>query len=260
MTRWCLRLRLWPLLGSIPKIDANRVLVNQLPPKKCRDGNKRPGQHAKINAPRPDYRFGPILETQQPIQSGQRQQHDSQCSVRPGCYQTANLRHRYQVHQSGGSRHSPTECANAGEPEPGPRPEGIAADQVSHIRSKQAQQGCNREVNQRGMEWMPPDSCAAHDGLEGYVSGHNRSPLVSGSTADRPIPGCQSNFSLPVFFLLFTMPLLTGCQGPLSMLDPAGPGALDATLLWWGIFGFFTVVYIGVVVAWLVALKKRSSP
>lgn len=53
--------------------------------------------------------------------------------------------------------------------------------------------------------------------------------------------------------------LLPACSGPLSMLDPAGPGAREAATLWWGIFAFFTLVYLGVVIAWFYALRRNDG-
>lgn len=53
--------------------------------------------------------------------------------------------------------------------------------------------------------------------------------------------------------------VLPACRGPLSMLEPAGPGAREAAILWWGIFGSFTVIYVAVIAAWLIGLKRRSQ-
>lgn len=50
--------------------------------------------------------------------------------------------------------------------------------------------------------------------------------------------------------------LLAGCTGPYSTLDPAGPAALTAAWLWWAMFGFATLVLLGVVALWLYAMIR----
>lgn len=50
--------------------------------------------------------------------------------------------------------------------------------------------------------------------------------------------------------------LLAGCQGPQSALDPAGPAAQAAAWLWWGMFAWFGLVLLLVVLLWLLALRR----
>nr|WP_256504405.1 cytochrome c oxidase subunit II [Gilvimarinus xylanilyticus] len=58
--------------------------------------------------------------------------------------------------------------------------------------------------------------------------------------------------------LVLTSVLATGCGGPQSALDPAGPGAGIIAWLWWGMFAFFTLVLILVTGLWLYAMKRRA--
>jgi cytochrome c oxidase subunit 2 len=53
--------------------------------------------------------------------------------------------------------------------------------------------------------------------------------------------------------------VLTGCSGPLSMLDPAGPSARSVAILWWGMFAYATLVFIALAVLWLIALKRPQD-
>lgn len=53
---------------------------------------------------------------------------------------------------------------------------------------------------------------------------------------------------------------LVGCEGPQSILDPAGPSALIISRLWWGMFSFFTLVLIVVCALWIYAMRRQSSP
>lgn len=52
---------------------------------------------------------------------------------------------------------------------------------------------------------------------------------------------------------------LTGCSGPFSTLDPQGPAANEVALLWWGMFGFFTLVLLAVVALWHYAIKRQAN-
>lgn len=49
---------------------------------------------------------------------------------------------------------------------------------------------------------------------------------------------------------------LAGCGGPFSMLDPAGPSAATAAMLWWGMLALFSLVYIAVCGLWLYAMFR----
>jgi len=70
--------------------------------------------------------------------------------------------------------------------------------------------------------------------------------------------------SLIIRIAVWTLPgfclLLTGCEGPLSILDPAGPSAREANTLWWAMFGVAALVLLAVVGLWLYAVNRPSSP
>ncbi|MDX5410542.1 MAG: cytochrome c oxidase subunit II [Thauera sp.] len=51
--------------------------------------------------------------------------------------------------------------------------------------------------------------------------------------------------------------LLTGCDGPQSALQAAGPAAREAAQLWWGMLTVAVVVLVGVVALWVVALRRQ---
>lgn len=55
-------------------------------------------------------------------------------------------------------------------------------------------------------------------------------------------------------------PLLVGCTGPLSTLDPAGPSAAAIAQVWWWMLAVALVVSAGVVAAWLWAMRPHASP
>ncbi|WP_275425463.1 cytochrome c oxidase subunit II [Pseudomonas saudimassiliensis] len=53
--------------------------------------------------------------------------------------------------------------------------------------------------------------------------------------------------------------LLTGCSGPYSALDPAGPSASGAAALWWAMASFSVVTLIVVVLLWLYASRRQPG-
>ncbi|MEP1213944.1 MAG: cytochrome c oxidase subunit II [Marinobacter sp.] len=53
--------------------------------------------------------------------------------------------------------------------------------------------------------------------------------------------------------------VLSGCAGEFSILAPAGPNAHSAAWLWWGMFGWFTAVLVGVIALWLFAIKRSPG-
>jgi cytochrome c oxidase subunit 2 len=50
--------------------------------------------------------------------------------------------------------------------------------------------------------------------------------------------------------------LTAACEGPLSVLDAAGPSARAIAEVWWWMLGVACVVSVGVVLAWLLALRR----
>ncbi len=53
-------------------------------------------------------------------------------------------------------------------------------------------------------------------------------------------------------------PLLAACSGPYSTLDPAGPAAELAALLWWGMFAVSVVVMVVVCGLWWHAMGRYA--
>lgn len=50
----------------------------------------------------------------------------------------------------------------------------------------------------------------------------------------------------------------TGCEGPQSLLDPAGPSAAAIAAVWWWMFGVAVLVWSGTLLAWLWAMRRRA--
>ncbi|MBZ8138366.1 cytochrome c oxidase subunit II [Rubrivivax gelatinosus] len=82
------------------------------------------------------------------------------------------------------------------------------------------------------MQRVPGDRGAAEDGFGLH----------------RPILGTAAAF------------VLAGCEGPLSILDPAGPSARAIATVWWWMLGVAALVFVGTVAAWLLALRRRAAP
>ncbi|WP_310733527.1 cytochrome c oxidase subunit II [Rubrivivax gelatinosus] len=79
---------------------------------------------------------------------------------------------------------------------------------------------------------MPGDRGAAEDGF-----GLHRSILTAGAAA-----------------------ALAGCEGPLSVLDPAGPSARAVAEVWWWMAGAAALVFTGTLAAWMLAMRRQAPP
>lgn len=53
--------------------------------------------------------------------------------------------------------------------------------------------------------------------------------------------------------------LLTSCSGPYSSLDPAGPSASTAALLWYAMFAYAAVVFVVVLLLWIQAARRPAD-
>ncbi|MGD8174838.1 cytochrome c oxidase subunit II [Marinimicrobium sp. ARAG 43.8] len=52
---------------------------------------------------------------------------------------------------------------------------------------------------------------------------------------------------------------LAGCSGEFSALDPAGRSAREVAWLWWGMFGFATLVLLALIGVWWYAMSRHSK-
>jgi len=53
--------------------------------------------------------------------------------------------------------------------------------------------------------------------------------------------------------------LLAACDGPQSILDPAGPSAQAIATVWWWMLGVAVMVLLGVVGVWLLAMRRTRG-
>ena len=58
---------------------------------------------------------------------------------------------------------------------------------------------------------------------------------------------------------LLSTPLLAGCSGPYSILDPAGPSAQQVAPLWWGMFTVAALVTVLVAVIWCRGVARKGE-
>lgn len=70
--------------------------------------------------------------------------------------------------------------------------------------------------------------------------------------------GAHRSGRLPFATLTVAILALSGCSGPQSMIDPAGPAAAAVASLWWWMFGFSLIVLTLIIALWFYAM--RSTP
>lgn len=237
------------LLQHVVDIDADSIFIHQSATEIAGNGNQQAAEYRQIEPLRPDVGSW-FWQTQQPIQRSQRQQHYRQYRMAPGCDQAADLAYQQHIDQSGQASYPAANSAYTCQPQTGPGPESIVVVQKSQIRRYQTDKGRNREMDQTRVQRMAKNYNLAGDGL------HRHNKLRLSSVSDKP--RCYQS-SLAAVCLAAVLPNLTGCSGPFSSLDPKGPAAAEVALLWWGMFGFATLVLLAVTALWLYAIKRQSN-
>lgn len=238
------------LESRMVNVDTDCVFIHQLASKKTGNGDYTSGNKGEVHTPGPD-NGRRIIDPQQPIQRGKRQQHDGQNAVTPGCDQPSYSGYNDQVNQTNGAGHPTAQSTYADEPEAGTSPEKITCPQIGQICCNKPEQGSDWKMDQNGVNRVTFNGHPAGYGLQG----HNASFGLT-----RVIRVLRSlNSSLAGVGAVVISLLLTACSGPYSTLDPAGPAARDIAGLWWAMFAFSTLVLIGVTALWIYAIRRPSS-
>src|SRR5690606_9603792 len=235
-------------------IYTDSTLVNQLAAEVAGNRDKRRSQQGNIKPPRPDKCIG-ITDSIQPIKRCKREQHNGEGSVTPSGNQTANTRHRNQINQTHGTGNPSAQGTDTRKPQTGSGPKIIIGNKIGNISCDQSQQGGHRKMNQHRMNRMATEGHLAHDGFLHIV------PLIFFKKLQQLVL-CFSVAQKITFqrLTIFLTPFfVAGCSGPFSALDPAGPAARSAALLWWSMFAYATLVLIAVVGLWLYAMRRPQD-
>lgn len=245
------KLRFHALGQRLFGIDAHRILINQMSPQQGAGADQSSGQQRQISPPRQDMGGG-IRVAQQPVERGQRQHHHSQYGVAPSGDQSANALYQHQVNQPDHAGHPAATGAHTREPQTRPGPESVFGQNVSKVRANQPNQRRYGEVNQRGVNGVIADRHLAQYGFPWH-----RLPLLrngfcrqSSSATWKRLTGL-SWVIIPI--------LLSGCAGPFSALDPAGPSARIVLWLWWAMAAYAGAVLVAVVALWLYAIRRKHD-
>lgn len=242
-------------LQHVVDINPNRVFVNQPAAEIAGNGDQQATEQRQIKPLRHDV-SGSVRQSQQPVEGSQRQQHHCQHGVTPAGDQASNLANQQQIHQPGGAGQPATNCAYSGQPDTGSGPERISTEHKCQISGNQTNQCGYREMNKSGVQRMTEN----FNLTDNWIHRHNTpQQLLTG--ASKPFFASKALFrkSLAVFCsggLLLTQ---SGCSGPFSSLDPQGPAAAEVAMLWWLMFGFFSLVLLTVIVLWHYAIKRRAN-
>lgn len=228
-------------------INPNAILINKLASHNAGHKNQNASQHRNVNPPG-YYVCRWVLDTQQPVQRGERKHHNRKNSVAPGTNQTTNFVYCNQVNQAKQAGDGAHNRSGTSKPKPCTSPEWIVGIQVGKISRYQSDQGRDREVNQHWVKRVP----------------RNRHPtdyfLLSHSIFLSVFSKAQwYSKSISTLLTIFTFFLIAGCKGPQSTLDPAGIGAGAASFLWWFMCIFFSIVFIGVVALWFYAMRPKDK-
>ncbi len=226
-------------------MNSDAMSINQLPAQHAGNGNQRSRQQRNIQIPRIEAAF--VMKAQCPIERSQRQRHDGQQRMDPCDRQISDARNEHQVDEARQPGKPAAETAKTRQPQTDSNPEWVGRIKIRQIGAYQAEQKGYREMNQHRVDRMSADRHAADDG----VSRHNA--LLSRLKSE--LSTMMPSLTLPS--LIITLSLLSGCSGPQSILNPAGPSALAVSRLWWGMFGFSVAVLLAVMALWIYAMRRN---
>lgn len=227
-------------------INPHALVVNHLSSQKTGESYQHCCQQRDMQTPRVVATFTAIA--QQPVERGQCQRHDGQQCMNPGNEQGTNTRHKYQVNQAGKRCQPATQTAQASQPQAYAYPERVVCVEIGQIGAHQSKQEGNRKMNQHGMNWMSKYRHTADNRLSCHGNAPHQNLRIKTLTT------VHSLVLLAAIIILF---FLSGCSGPQSALDPAGPSAHAIAKLWWGMFGFFALVLLTMVALWLYAMWRK---
>src|SRR5690606_30822543 len=113
-----------------------------------------------------------------------------------------------------------------GEPQADSGPEKVVSREVGEIGCHQSHERGHGEMNQHGMDRVPTQGHPTNDRFMIHkISFHDDNAVWKSRR----------------WLVLITVCLLvSGCSGPFSTLDPAGPSARAVAWLWWAMFSFST--------------------
>lgn len=226
---------------------ADPMIINQQAPQKCSASDQQRGEQRQVKPPGQD-RFSGISQARQPVERSDGYHHHGQNGMAPGSDQAAYFLDQHQIQRADDARDPATEGAGTGQPHAHSSPEGVLRPDVGEVGKHHGQQQGYRKVDQLGVDRMAKERHLASDSLllhrvpQRLLNGMRRYGM--------------SAKSLAAFVLLGVASQLAGCAGELSILDPAGPAATASSLLWWGMFGFFSLVLIVVVGLWFYAMRR----
>jgi cytochrome c oxidase subunit II len=220
------------------KLDRETMLENELaamPARKCdqhdlKAGKQRPpGQHRILE----------IADPVRPVQPENCEQGHGDDAVAPCGGMAARARDGEHFSESGqGGQASHQECS-AGTPQRSASEEGIERPPVGSVTPRDPENPGNGKGDEHGMDRMA----------------ENGDPAVQIGNPVRGCPGRSCHigalrnhgaFLTPAWAAVAAAAVLTGCAGPLSTLDPAGPAAMRIATLWWIMLAGAVLILAGV--------------
>lgn len=236
-------------LQPVFNINTDRMLIDQPPPQITSNDNQQTTEQRQIQPLRYDL-SGSIGQAQHPVKRGKRQQHHRQHRVTPSRDQASYLADQQHIQQPRDAGNPTTDGTDPCQPQTGSGPKGISCEQKCQISCNQTEQCSHREVDKSWVNGVTKD----FDLAVNRFHRHN-TPLKWLRVALTKL----LRQSVAVIWLCSLLLSQTGCTGPYSALDPQGPAAAEVALLWWGMFGFATLVLLAVVVLWHYAIKRRAE-
>ena len=206
-----------------------------MPAREARHQHRKDGERESMRQDRlhVDHPHSPV----KPSDCHQRHGRDS---VRPACLTQPNARNKQQLCRTYHAGRNTCPESEAGRPDSHPGPKRITRPPVKNINSQGGHHKSNGKVHHHYVDRMSYKCDGRADLKPKQLEGNGILTLaVKGySFSHAFVPRSQVCFAagystLRAGVYLSAAAGLTGCAGPLSTLDPAGPVAASIAMLWW---------------------------
>lgn len=232
--------------------DAEAVLEHELaavPAGEAHEDELHPGEQQTPG----QHRGNGIVHAVGPAQRQHAEQRHGDHAVRPGGGAVARARHEHHLAEARERRRAAHQEGRARAPQAGAGEERVERPPIGRVRARDPERPGDREGDQHGVDRVPEQGDAA-------VEIGQRIGLAQGGGDDvRPVGAHRVSF-LGLAALGAAAATVSGCAGPLSTLDPAGPAAERVATLWWIMLAGATLILLGVCALALVPfLQARRS-
>lgn len=207
-----------------------------------------------------------IVQSESPIGPADRHQSHRSNGMRPAGFQHPYATDKQQFAGPGEASRNASPESHPRRPDAGTQPEFAARPPINEVDAEGRDNERDRKMNHHNVNRMSDDR-NRRTGIERLKLQSHRALLrriqilinrhhVRSSSARLNSGSNRRVFSGVVYTTLSGF--LTGCAGPLSTIDPAGPAARSIATLWWVMLAGATVLFLLCMTLFALAVSRRG--